>query len=553
MAGKTDGNVMEGRMETVEIAVEGIKAETAAIRQELKEIAKVLAGRGRRQDEPSVNGNVKKTGENRSGEGSGRTEGAINWRKKVELPTFDGSDPLIWINRADRFFDLQGVSEDEEKVRLVEFSMEDSARYWFKAWKEKAKNRSWDSLKGALVIRFGTIVERKSYWGRTCGEVTRSETDRYDPGRSRVTERLDESEQERTTGPNGRGLTKLNVTRWFEPNGEALQAADPRGLKEQLCMALSVYSAGAITQSNTMKLSGWIQDRRVVVLVDSGASHTFISTSLAEEMGLEREETAPYRVCLGDGQRKERRGCCMGVSLTLEGAEIKEDFYLFERGEVDVVLGVEWLAKLGEIRVDWKQMTMKYGSAETEVVIRGDSKSMMKVITPEAFKKEIGIKTFAMVWGLHQSKTAAANPGAKGLTLMQEQNFEKVFEVPQGLPLARRVDHRITIEEGTEQVNVRCYKYTDLMKAKIEKQVQEMLGLGIIGPGNSPFASKAPIFSEDRVVGCGEYVTTVKKGEEVLRPGIKAVLSGSDPAVVWVSTGASTRAVTSPFSEITRL
>ncbi|WVY97270.1 hypothetical protein V8G54_029421, partial [Vigna mungo] len=79
-----------------------------------------------------------------------------------------------------------------------------------------------------------------------------------------------------------------------------------------------------------------------------------------------------------------------------------------------------------------------------------------------------------------------------------------------------------------------------------------MLGLGIIGPVNSPFASKAAIFSEDKVVGCGGYVTTVKKGE-VLRPGIKTVLSGSDPAVVWESMGASTRAVTSPFSEITEV
>ncbi|KOM33099.1 hypothetical protein LR48_Vigan01g265500 [Vigna angularis] len=43
-------------------------------------------------------------------------------------------------------------------------------------------------------------------------------------GRSRVAERSVESEQEKTVGPNGRGLTK--------PNGLALQAANPRGLKE---------------------------------------------------------------------------------------------------------------------------------------------------------------------------------------------------------------------------------------------------------------------------------------------------------------------------------
>ncbi|BAT84150.1 hypothetical protein VIGAN_04143600 [Vigna angularis var. angularis] len=37
---------------------------------------------------------------------------------------------------------------------------------------------------------------------------------------------------------------------------------------------------------------------------------------------------------------------------------------------------------------------------------------------------------------------------------------------------------------------------------------------------------------------------SVKKGEELLRVGIKAMLSGSDPTVVWVSRGASTRTFT---------
>ncbi|WVZ13520.1 hypothetical protein V8G54_011086 [Vigna mungo] len=131
MEGKTDGrfNVMVGRMETVEIAVSGINVETRALRQdtlairkELKEIAKALGEIGRRGDEPqsedgeaSVNGNIKKSGEDDDGGGSGRTDSVINWRKKVELPTFEGSDPLIWIHRADRFFDLQGVTEDKEK------------------------------------------------------------------------------------------------------------------------------------------------------------------------------------------------------------------------------------------------------------------------------------------------------------------------------------------------------------------------------------------------------------------------------------------------------
>lgn len=58
-----------------------------------------------------------------------------------------------------------------------------------------------------------------------------------------------------------------------------------------------------------------------------------------EELGLEEKETSPYMVCLGDGQKNRTQGCCVGVPLTLEGAKIKEKFYLFELEGVDIILG----------------------------------------------------------------------------------------------------------------------------------------------------------------------------------------------------------------------
>lgn len=44
----------------------------------------------------------------------------------MDLPTFEGVKPLSWINRAERFFDIQKVVE-EEKVDLSYISMEGNA------------------------------------------------------------------------------------------------------------------------------------------------------------------------------------------------------------------------------------------------------------------------------------------------------------------------------------------------------------------------------------------------------------------------------------------
>lgn len=83
-----------------------------------------------------------------------------------------------------------------------------------------------------------------------------------------------------------------------------------------------------------MKLQGWVKGKKILVLIDSGASHNFISTRLVEELGLKVEETPPYKVCLGDGQKKTTQGCCDDILLNLEGVEVREKFYLFELGGV---------------------------------------------------------------------------------------------------------------------------------------------------------------------------------------------------------------------------
>ena len=46
------------------------------------------------------------------------------WSRKVEMPTFDGSDPDGWVSRDERFFKLNQMSE-MEKMDLVIVNMEE--------------------------------------------------------------------------------------------------------------------------------------------------------------------------------------------------------------------------------------------------------------------------------------------------------------------------------------------------------------------------------------------------------------------------------------------
>ena len=46
--------------------------------------------------------------------------------------------------------------------------------------------------------------------------------------------------------------------------------------------------------------------------------------------------------------------------VKLEKHIIKERFYLFELRGVDVILGVTWLTSLGDVKVNWRTLTMTF-------------------------------------------------------------------------------------------------------------------------------------------------------------------------------------------------
>jgi hypothetical protein len=69
------------------------------------------------------------------------------------------------------------------------------------------------------------------------------------------------------------------------------------------------------------------------------------------------------------------------------------------------------------------------------------------------------------------------------------QQFAAIFELPKGMSPIRDCDHQIPLLPGARPVQMRLYRYAPALKDKIEKQVAEMLQLGIVQPSKSVFSS----------------------------------------------------------------
>jgi predicted aspartyl protease len=108
----------------------------------------------------------------------------------------------------------------------------------------------------------------------------------------------------------------------------------------------------------TMKIKGVIENVNVFVLIDSGASHNFISPAIATALGLTVTSSAIRSIKLGDGHKIFSQGTCEKVKMRLGPIEVVIDSLVLELGGLDVVLGISWFSTLGKVVMDWKSLNM---------------------------------------------------------------------------------------------------------------------------------------------------------------------------------------------------
>lgn len=71
---------------------------------------------------------------------------------------------------------------------------------------------------------------------------------------------------------------------------------------------LSINSVVGLSKPGTMKMKGKIDEEAVIVLIDCGEMHNFISEKLVTSLNLPMMETANYGVTLGSGTTMKGKG-----------------------------------------------------------------------------------------------------------------------------------------------------------------------------------------------------------------------------------------------------
>jgi len=100
---------------------------------------------------------------------------------------------------------------------------------------------------------------------------------------------------------------------------------------------------GCKISPSTLLLEGKVKRVSVLVVIDSGASHNFISPQVVSILGIVVEQGKPIRVRLGDGHRVATGGKCRGMKVQLGEFLTEVHAYVLELGNLYMIFEVVWL------------------------------------------------------------------------------------------------------------------------------------------------------------------------------------------------------------------
>ena len=293
-----------------------------------------------------------------------------------------------------------------------------------------------------------------------------------------------------------------------------------------------------ISSSSLLILPAKANDHPVQVMIDSGATESFISDSVCQKLKLKRIYSNPRRIILADGSTKICNADCE-IQLRLQDHSSNLRLHVAPI-HFDIILGKDWLARHQPI-IDWKNNSIILSNGNKSVHIHGLEVNT-QIISAMQFKREAQDSECVYCCFITEKESVKINEvniaKDKDLGILLE-NYKDVFpeDLPNGLPPVRSHDHPIDLEPNHKPPCRPVYRLSLSEQDEVTKQVKDLLDKGFIRPSSSPYGS--PVLFVKKKDGtlrmCIDYRAlnkiTVKNGYPI--PRVEDLLDRLNHATVF--------------------
>jgi predicted aspartyl protease len=237
-----------------------------------------------------------------------------------------------------------------------------------------------------------------------------------------------------------------------------------------------------------IEVEGKIDNHPIAILIDSGASHSYINANIVEIFHLQRSKhKKSWLVQLATGAKRKINELVKDCQIDMNGLNTKVDVNIIPLGSYDCLIGMDWLEK-HHVVLDCYNKTItcldeegKQGKIQgipRVVVVREISAMQLK----KSFRK--GCQVFATHM---EEETKDKVESIEDHPVLRD--FEDVFrEVPR-FPPKRDIDFSIDLVLGDSPVSKTPYKMGTPELKELQMQLEELLKKGYIHPSVSPWGA----------------------------------------------------------------
>ncbi|XP_021971560.1 uncharacterized protein LOC110866725 [Helianthus annuus] len=252
---------------------------------------------------------------------------------------------------------------------------------------------------------------------------------------------------------------------------------------------ISIHALTGVPSFSTMQVVGNIGTKTLHILTDLGSTHNFLDEKLAHKLDCKVEEIGPMRVGVANGLPLLCTKICKNFEWQMQGLWFNADVLVIPLASYDMVLGIQWLLPLGDIIWNFKELTMQFKVGNKSYILKGSQNNKLSFCSLEVMHELLTSERQVVQGHIYSLKVDEQKDQFQHKTVISNNEFDDVFEIPKSLPPHRAYDHRIVLKDENVTISQKPYRYQVAQKDIIENMTKELLDSGVIRGSTSPFAA----------------------------------------------------------------
>jgi hypothetical protein len=189
--------------------------------------------------------------------------------------------------------------------------------------------------------------------------------------------------------------------------------------------------SGTSSKAQTFPLFVYIGTTKLLALIDSGSTTTFLDPSVIDRVHIPVKNHSPLKVTVANGNILWTQAICNDISYTIQGHQFSSDFHVLELQGYDIILGCDWIYDHNPIGINLKTREFTLDKDGTKISFKDETLSNKDfLISHKKMKSMLRKGTVGVViyvQKLQMNATSSTTPSALS-DLLEE--YSDIFKRP---------------------------------------------------------------------------------------------------------------------------